>query len=78
LTKEVLLVDLLPNLKRLPNDEAKVLPRALEQARKMDRARLNRPVRDFGSARARRMLLDGPASKTVDGCCSTRRRTWPK
>jgi hypothetical protein len=28
LTKEVLLVDLLHNLKRLPDDEAKVLPRA--------------------------------------------------
>jgi hypothetical protein len=56
LTKEVLLVDLLHNLGRLPEDEAKVLPRALERARTMDRARLNKAVHDFGSARVRRLL----------------------
>lgn len=56
LTKEVLLVDLLHNLHRLPEDESAVLPRVLERARRMDRARLNKAVRDYGSARARRLL----------------------
>jgi hypothetical protein len=68
LTQEVLLVDLLHNLKRLPEDEAKVLPRALARARAMDRTRLNRAVRDYGSARARRLLepvLEGEGSRTA-------------
>ena len=56
LTKEVLLVDLLHNLGRLPEDEAAVLPRVLERARTMDRAQLNRAVHDYGSARVRRLL----------------------
>lgn len=64
LTQEVLLVDLLHNLARLPEDATEVLPRALERARAMDRARLNRAMRDYGSARVRRLLapaLEAPA-----------------
>lgn len=56
LTQEVLLVDLLHNLDRLPEDATEVLPRALERARAMDRQKLARAVRDFGSARAERLL----------------------
>jgi hypothetical protein len=56
LNEEVLLVDLLHNLDRLPEDKSEVLPRALERARTMDRKRLARAVRDFGSARAERLL----------------------
>jgi hypothetical protein len=56
LSQEVLLVDLLHNLDRLPEDRSAVLPRALDRARSMDRKRLARAVRDFGSARAGRLL----------------------
>lgn len=56
LSKEVLLVDLLHNLDRLPEDKSAVLPRALAKAGKMDRGRLARAVREFGSARAERLL----------------------
>jgi hypothetical protein len=56
LSKEVLLVDLLHNLDRLPEDQTAVLPRALAKAREMDRGRLARAVREFGSARAERLL----------------------
>lgn len=56
LSKEVLLVALLHNLDRLPEDKSVVLPRALERAKEMDRARLARAVQDFGSARAKRLL----------------------
>ena len=56
LTQEVLLVDLLHNLERLPEDAEGVLPRALERAREMNRKRLARAVRDFGSARVKRLL----------------------
>ncbi|KRB93219.1 hypothetical protein [Sphingomonas sp. Root720] len=56
LSQEVLLVDLLHNLDRLPEDKADVLPRALQRAQAMDKTRLARAVRDFGSARAERLL----------------------
>ena len=56
LSQEVLLVDLLHNLGRLPEDKAEVLPRALSRARAMDKKRLARAVREFGSARAERLL----------------------
>ena len=56
LTKEVLLVDLLHNLDRLPEDKSAVLPRALAKAGEMDRGRLARTVKEFGSARAERLL----------------------
>ena len=56
LSQEVLLVDLLHNLDRLPEDRAEVLPRALERAKTMDKKRLARAVKDFGSARAERLL----------------------
>lgn len=56
LTQEVLLVDLLHNLDRLPEDKSAVLPRALAKAGEMDRGRLARAVTEFGSARAERLL----------------------
>lgn len=56
LSKEVLLVDLLHNLDRLPEDKSEVLPRALAKAREMDRGRLARAVKDFGSVRVKRLL----------------------
>lgn len=68
LSKEVLLVDLLHNLDRLPEDKSRILPRALARAREMDRTRLARAVRDFGSARAARLLapvLEAPAARPI-------------
>ena len=56
LSEEVLLVDLLHNLDRLSEDKAAVLPRALSRARQMDRSRLAKAARDYGSARVRRLL----------------------
>jgi hypothetical protein len=56
LTEEVLMVDLLHNLDRLAEDKAAVLPRALARARKMDRNKLAKALRDYGSARAARLL----------------------
>lgn len=56
LSEEFLLVDLLHNLNRLPEDKTAILPKALERARKMNRARLTRAVKEFGSARAARLL----------------------
>lgn len=56
LTEELLLVDLLHNLEHLPERTADVLPRALARAREMDDKRLAKAVKDFGSARARRLL----------------------
>lgn len=56
LSQEVLLVDLLHNLDRLPEDRSQVLPLALMKARDMDPGRLARAVKDFGSARAGRLL----------------------
>lgn len=56
LTEEVLLVDLLHNLDRLPEEKAVVLPKALERARGMERARLTQALRDYGSARVERLL----------------------
>lgn len=56
LSEEVLLVDLLHNLERLPEDETAVLPSALKTAEQMDRRRLSRAVEDYGSARAERLL----------------------
>ena len=56
LSEEVLMVDLLHNLDRLAEDKSAVLPRALARARKMDRAKLERALHDYGSARAERLL----------------------
>ena len=56
LSKELLLVDLLHNLDRLPEDKTVVLPSAIETAGQMDRRRLSRAVEDYGSARAERLL----------------------
>ena len=56
LSEEVLLVDLLHNLDRLAEDKVAVLPRALARARDLDRSRLARAVREYDSARVRRLL----------------------
>ncbi|MGX9573306.1 hypothetical protein ACWUKX_11605 [Mesorhizobium sp. f-mel] len=56
LTQEVLLVDLLQNLDRLPENKAEVLPRALRRARDMNPAQLAKAARDFGSVRAGRLV----------------------
>ena len=56
LSKEILLVDLLHNLDRLPEDKSEVLPRALAKAGEMDRRRLAHAVREFGSVRVERLL----------------------
>lgn len=56
LSEEFLLVDLLHNLYRLPEDRAAVLPKALKRAEGMDRTRLARAVRDYGSVRGERLL----------------------
>lgn len=56
LSEELLLVDLLHNADRLAEDKDLVLPKALSRARRMDRTRLAKAVRDFGSARAERLL----------------------
>ncbi|MEP7007331.1 MAG: hypothetical protein ABI810_15205 [Sphingomonas bacterium] len=56
LTEELLMVDLLHNLDRLAEDRAEVLPRALERARTMDPTKLAKALRDYGSARAKRLL----------------------
>lgn len=56
LTEEFLLVDLLHNLDRLPEDRTAVLPKALKRAHSMDRVKLARAVKDFGSSRAARLL----------------------
>lgn len=56
LSKEVLLVNLLHNLDRLPEDKDAILPRALAKAAEMDRGRLTRAMKEFGSVRAERLL----------------------
>ena len=56
LTEEVLMVDLLHNLGRLAEDRLAVLPRALARAAGMDRGKLAKALRDYGSARAGRLL----------------------
>jgi hypothetical protein len=56
LTEEVLMVDLLHNLDRLAEDKAAILPRALARARRMDPVKLAKALRDYGSARAERLL----------------------
>jgi hypothetical protein len=65
LSAELLLVDLLHNLDRLPEDQSSVLPKAVARARGMNRRRLAKAVKEFGSARAQRLLapvLDAPPS----------------
>jgi hypothetical protein len=56
LSKEVLLVEMLHNLNELPEEGPGVLPRALAKARQMDKKKLGKAVRHFGSARAKRLL----------------------
>ncbi len=55
-SEEMLLVDLVHNADRLAEDRDEILPKALKRAQAMDRGRLARAVRDFGSARAQRLL----------------------
>jgi hypothetical protein len=55
-SEEMLLVDLVHNADRLAEDRDEILPKALKRAQAMDRGRLARAIRDFGSARAQRLL----------------------
>lgn len=55
-SEEMLLVDIVHNADRLAEDRDEILPKALKRAQAMDRGRLARAVRDFGSARAQRFL----------------------
>jgi hypothetical protein len=55
-SEEFLLVDLLHNLDRLAEDKDAVRARALERARNMDAKLLRRAVRDYDSARVRKLL----------------------
>lgn len=55
-SEEFLLVDLLHNLDRLPEDQEAVRTRALSRARSMDRKRLAKAIHDFDSARVRKLL----------------------
>jgi hypothetical protein len=69
LSKEFLLVDLVNNLDRLAEDREAVLGRVKEQAGACDRQRLERSVRDYGSARAKKFfaqaLIDGAMRHTA-------------
>lgn len=56
LSAEFLLVDLLHNLDRLPEDQSSVLPKAMARARGMNRRRLAKAMKEFGSARVQRLL----------------------
>lgn len=55
-SEEFLLVDLLHNLTSLAEDTETVRERALQRATTMDRAKLEKAVRDYDSARVRRQL----------------------
>jgi hypothetical protein len=56
LSEEFLLVDLLHNLDNLPEDVETVRTRALARASEMDRAKLEKVVREYDSARVRKQL----------------------
>lgn len=64
-SEELLLVDLVHNAGRLAEDREKVLHSALKRARSMDRGRLARAVREFGSARAQRLLAPALAEQAA-------------
>jgi hypothetical protein len=55
-SEEFLLVDLLHNLDSLPEDVKAVRARALARASEMDRAKLEKVVREYDSARVRKQL----------------------
>lgn len=56
LTKEFLLVDLVNNLDQLAEAKTEVLERVKKRAASMDARRLQRAVRDYGSARTKRFF----------------------
>lgn len=56
LTEEVLMVDLLQSLDRLPEDRETVLPKAMMRLRTMDPGRLSKAARDFGSVRVGKLV----------------------
>lgn len=65
-SEEFLLVDLLHNLERLPEEHKAVRERALARARNMDCRRLSKAVHDYDSARVRKLLdivLDSNSSR---------------
>jgi len=55
-SEEFLLVDLLHNLDRLPEDAEAVRARSLTRARDMDTKRLSKAVHEYDSARVRKLL----------------------
>jgi hypothetical protein len=56
LTKEFLLVDLVNNHDQLAEAKSEVLERVKQRASSMDRRRLRRAVRDYGSARTKKFF----------------------
>ena len=56
LTQEVLMVDLLQSLDRLPEDRESVLSHALQRLRTMDPGLLAKAARDFGSVRVGKLI----------------------
>lgn len=56
LTEEVLLVDLLQSLDRLPENRVEVMERAMKRVPTMDASGLRKAARDFGSVRVERWL----------------------
>ena len=61
LSREFLLVDLLNNLKRLPDDTGKVLKNLPSRLGDFDREKLQSHLRRYGSATARRVLGEAGA-----------------
>jgi hypothetical protein len=65
LSREFLLVDLVNNLDRLPENQERVLERVKEKVAAYDASRLRRVARDYGTVRAKkffaRLLADGTA-----------------
>lgn len=58
LSPEFLLVDLVNNVPRLAESKQEVLARVRKRARALDASRLQRAVRDYGGARARKFFAD--------------------
>ena len=56
LTKEFLLVDLVNNLDRLPEDRARVLEQVKKQVTSYDVPRLERAVREYGNVRTKKFF----------------------
>jgi hypothetical protein len=57
-TKEFLLVDLVNNIKHLPEDQPTLVENIKKKAEKMDKPRLRQIARHFGTAATRKMLAE--------------------